>query len=251
MEDNSDKASVLLKLIASNIIYFRRERGLTQDELAYMAGIDRTYVGYIENAKHNLTIGKLVEIAQALGVSVDDLLKARLDNSKDQTDIERINALFPYIREYQNLASKHEINDVFQDNGGKLLQVLIITGLINIKDREGNDAKDAKGREYELKSVNASLTESFSTHHHLNPTILKKYKKVDWIFAVYEGIEIKEIYLMKPKDLKVYFDKWAEKWKEEKKDINNPKIPLKYVRTHGKLIFSISADKKLAKITLD
>ena len=102
-----------------------------------------------------------------------------------------------------------------------------------------------------MKSVNTSLTESFSTHHHLNPTILKKYKKVDWIFAVYEGIEIKEIYLMKPKGLKFYFDKWAKKWNEEKKDINNPKIPLKYVRKHGKLIFSITADKQLAKIILD
>lgn len=251
MEDTSDKANELLKLIASNIIYYRRKLKMTQDELAYKAGIDRTYVGYIENAKHNLTIGKLSEIADALGVSFEDLLKRKSEKPKEQTDIERINSLFPYIRQYQDLASKHEINDVFQDNGGKLLQVLIITGLINIKGREGNDAKDDKGSEYELKSVNASLTGSFSTHHHLNPTILKKYKKVDWIFAVYEGIEIKEIYLMKPKELKFYFDKWTKKWNEERKDINNPKIPLKYVRKHGKLIFSIAADKQLAKITLD
>ncbi len=43
-----------------------------------------------------------------------------------------LDKLFPYIREYQNLASKHGINDIFQDNGGKLLQVILITGLESV-----------------------------------------------------------------------------------------------------------------------
>ena len=38
------------------------------------------------------------------------------------------------------------INDVFQDNGGKLLQVLLITGLKDIPGREGNDAVDCDWR---------------------------------------------------------------------------------------------------------
>ena len=59
---------------------------------------------------------------------------------------------------------------------------------------ESNDAKDDKGKEYELKSVNVNLTKSFSTHHHLNPDIIEKYRKVGWIFAVYEGINLKKIY---------------------------------------------------------
>ena len=81
--------------------------------------------------------------------------------------------LFPAIRRYQELASKHGIGDIFQDNGGKLLQVLLITGLQVLGGREGNDAKDADGNEYELKSVNTLLTKSFSTHHHIN-TFAKK-----------------------------------------------------------------------------
>ena len=44
----------------------------------------------------------------------------------DRAILERI---FPSIREYQKLASKHGIGDVFQDNGGKLLQLVLITGL--------------------------------------------------------------------------------------------------------------------------
>ncbi len=145
--------------------------------------------------------------------------------------------LMPHVRRLQKLASKHGIRDIFQDNGGKLLQLALITGLKVNPSREGNDAKDAKGREYELKSVNASLTQSFSTHHHLNLVILKKYRKVDWIFAIYESIELKSIYHLKAKALEPYFRKWANKWRETKKDINNPKIPIKYVKQHGKQIF--------------
>lgn len=153
-------------------------------------------------------------------------------------DLVLLNRLLPHIREYQELASKHGINDIFQDNGGKLLQVLLVTGLQVIPSREGNDARDSEGREYELKSVNATLTKSFSTHHHINPRIIDKYRQVDWIFAVYEGIELQAIYKMTPTQLEPYFSKWEQKWHDEGgRDINNPKIPMSYVITQGELIF--------------
>ncbi len=156
----------------------------------------------------------------------------------DQKELER---LFPYIREYQALASKHGIGDIFQDNGGKLLQLLLIIGLKGVGSREGNDAQDAQGNEYELKSVNTLLTQSFSTHHHMNPIILAKYRKVDWVLAIYEGIELQAIYRMKPTALEPYFSKWESKWHESGgKDINNPKIPVKFVVEHGELIFQKS-----------
>ena len=147
----------------------------------------------------------------------------------------------PSIREYQQLAEKHGIHDIFQDNGGKLLQVLLHTSLRCLPGRLGNDAIDESGREFELKSVNTKLTQSFSTHHHLNPTILAKYRKVDWIFAVYQGIELQEIYQMSPKQLEPYLRKWEQKWHHEGgRDINNPKIPLKFVQQHGACLFSYS-----------
>lgn len=98
--------------------------------------------------------------------------------------------IFPSIRKYQELASKHGIGDIFQDNDGKLLQLVLITGLTVLPGREGNDARDARGKEYELKSVNVLLTKTFSTHHHMNPTIIRKYRQVRWCFAIYEGIEL-------------------------------------------------------------
>ena len=113
---------------------------------------------------------------------------------KKHADVKTFNELYPGVLKLQELAEKHGINDIFQDNGGKLLQVLLLTGLEVLPGREGNDAKDGDGNEYELKSVNTLLTKSFSTHHHMNPVIIRKYRKVDWIFAVYEGIKLISIH---------------------------------------------------------
>lgn len=157
---------------------------------------------------------------------------------KPHPDKEILDQIFPNVREYQALASKHGIGDIFQDNGGKLLQIAMVTGLKLLTSREGNDAIDETGREYELKSVNILLTKSFSTHHHMNPTIIAKYRLVDWVFAVYESIELKAIYLLKPADMEPYYQRWEAKWHADGgKDINNPKIPLTYVIQTGKRIY--------------
>jgi hypothetical protein len=146
--------------------------------------------------------------------------------------------LLAHVRTYQQLANKHGIADIFQDNGGKFLQVILLLGLKVLPGREGNDAVDENGKEYELKSVNTDLTKSFSTHHHINPTIIEKYRKVDWIFAVYCGIELQAIYCVAPKDLEFYYKKWETKWHESGgKDINNPKIPLAFVIERGELLY--------------
>lgn len=158
---------------------------------------------------------------------------------KPHPDAELLKELFPAVRKFQELALTHGIPDIFQDNGGKILQVCLILGLTALKSREGNDAVDAEGNEYELKTVNLLRTTQFTTHHHLNPVIIAKYRKVDWIFATYEGIELKEIYRLTPAAMAYWFDRWEKKWHDDGgKDINNPKVPLPYVRQHGELLHS-------------
>jgi len=129
---------------------------------------------------------------------------------KKHPDIDVFEKLYPSVLKLQELAEKHGIHDIFQDNGGKLLQVLLLTGLEVLPGREGNDAKDSNGNEYELKSVNTLLTKSFSTHHHMNPVIIGKYRQVDWIFAVYEGIKLISIHQLTPEDLEPYYTKWEK-----------------------------------------
>lgn len=162
-------------------------------------------------------------------------------------DAKKMEELFPAIRQYQELANKHGINDIFQDNGGKLLQVILTLGLTVIPGREGNDARDDENREYELKSVNTDLTKSFSTHHHINPTIINKYRKVDWIFAVYCGIELQAVYIVNSLKLEPFYQAWEKKWHESGKDINNPKIPLSYVVENGTLLYGEPPPKKVVE----
>ncbi|KAF1685987.1 restriction endonuclease [Pseudoxanthomonas broegbernensis] len=157
---------------------------------------------------------------------------------KPHADYGRLQTVWPSVEEYQRLATEHGIDDVFQDNGGKLLQVLLLLGLRIIPGREGNDAIDADGREYELKSVNIELTKGFSTHHHMNPAIIAKYRQVPWVFAIYRHIALQAVYLLESAALEFYFLKWEQKWHADGgKDINNPKIPVKYVMEHGRLIY--------------
>lgn len=152
-----------------------------------------------------------------------------------ETDLEKLNRLLPYIREYQELAYKYNINDIFQDNGGKYVQILMYLGLRTDGSREGNDAVDEYGNEYEIKTLNIDLQRSFSTHHHLNPIIINKYRQVDWFFVPFKGIEIQAIYRLKPHDMEFFYSKWESQWNTTGKDINNPKVPLAYVMEHGTL----------------
>lgn len=152
-------------------------------------------------------------------------------------DKERMDALMPAIREFQALAVDHGVGDIFQDNGGKLLQLVLTMDLTVLPGREGNDARDRLGREYEVKSVNIDLTASFSTNHHLNPAIIAKYTKVGWLFAIYRGIELTAIYSMEPYELAPLFEAWERSWHERGgRDLNNPKIPVKFVCEKGTLI---------------
>lgn len=235
MPENNPKSRIIF---AKNLRKFRLKRKLSQEDLADLAGIHRTYVGSVERAERNISIDNMERLANSLECSIAELLVEDAEELEEITDRKILESLFLYIRQYQQLANKHGIGDIFQDNGGKLLQVLLISGLKILPGREGNDAIDENGREYELKSVNINLTKGFSTHHHMNPTIIRKYRDVDWLFAIYEGIELVSIYLLTPQDLEIFFLRWEEKWHNSGgKDINNPKIPVRYIMEKGKIIY--------------
>jgi hypothetical protein len=58
----------------------------------------------------------------------------------------------------------------------------------------------------------------------MNPDIISKYRKVFWIFAVYRGIEILEIYKLSPMKLEPFFQKWEGKWhRDGRKGIKQPR----------------------------
>ena len=62
-------------VVGRNVYRFRKTAGLTQEQLAFEAKIDLTYVGGIERGRRNPSVQVLARIAIALNVEPADLLK--------------------------------------------------------------------------------------------------------------------------------------------------------------------------------
>lgn len=54
------------KLVGKNAARLRRERGLTQEQLAERSGLSQQYISGLESGKRNPTVRTLFELAQAL-----------------------------------------------------------------------------------------------------------------------------------------------------------------------------------------
>ncbi|MEZ0169511.1 helix-turn-helix domain-containing protein [Microvirga sp. TS319] len=61
-------------VLARNIRKYRKAAGLSQEELAHRAEIDRTYISSIERSVYGATIDVVDRLAKALGVEAADLL---------------------------------------------------------------------------------------------------------------------------------------------------------------------------------
>ena len=62
-----------LFLIGKQIRRLREEKGISQEEFAALAGLDRAYYGGIERGERNMAALNLIKIAVALDVEVGDL----------------------------------------------------------------------------------------------------------------------------------------------------------------------------------
>lgn len=63
------------KLVGRNAARLRREKGLTQEQLAEISGLSQQYISGLEQGRRNPTIVTIHELAVALGVSHLDLLR--------------------------------------------------------------------------------------------------------------------------------------------------------------------------------
>lgn len=65
----------LVQTVRENVRRLRHRRGMTQENLADVAGVSRTYIGYLESQGKNVSVEVLEKIAQALDVDPRELLK--------------------------------------------------------------------------------------------------------------------------------------------------------------------------------
>lgn len=65
----------MLKYFGSNVRAERERLGISQEELAHICGLHRTYIGSVERGERNIGLVNLVRIARALRVQPDHLLR--------------------------------------------------------------------------------------------------------------------------------------------------------------------------------
>jgi transcriptional regulator with XRE-family HTH domain len=68
---------MLRDVLAANLRYWRGRRKLSQEALADLAGIHRTFVGTVERSETNISIDNVEKLAKALGVEALELLRKR------------------------------------------------------------------------------------------------------------------------------------------------------------------------------
>ncbi len=68
------KVDILISF-GNKVRTFRKEKGISQEELAFRSDLHRTYIGMIERAEKNITLKNIEKIANGLEISILDLFK--------------------------------------------------------------------------------------------------------------------------------------------------------------------------------
>jgi len=69
------KQKNILELFGNKVREERLKQNLSQEKLAELANVHRTYIGMIERAEKNITLTNIAKIAKALKVSISELMK--------------------------------------------------------------------------------------------------------------------------------------------------------------------------------
>lgn len=62
-----------LKLFGERIKLYRKELGISQEKLAEITGLHRTYIGAIERGERNISLLNIYKITDGLGIDIKDL----------------------------------------------------------------------------------------------------------------------------------------------------------------------------------
>jgi transcriptional regulator with XRE-family HTH domain len=75
---NKKRLSIPLReVFAANLREARESRHISQEALAELAGLHRTYVGSVERGERNVSIDNIERLASAVGYAPEDLLRRK------------------------------------------------------------------------------------------------------------------------------------------------------------------------------
>jgi len=156
-----------------------------------------------------------------------------------------------YLDDIEHRANQRGIFNILDDGGLKTFFLLDLLDLQSIPGKGGNDAQDALGRRFEVKTINLKTmsgevkkgTPSITTGHSLSAANITRYQETDgWIIALYFGHHLREVWQIDTKLLEPFFQQWREKLpaptlSNPHPTINNPHIGFNYVVRHGQRVW--------------
>ncbi|WP_195985882.1 helix-turn-helix transcriptional regulator [Clostridium sp. D33t1_170424_F3] len=97
-------------IVGERLKNYREQAGLSQEELAELAGCHRTYIGQIENAKKNPSIENIGKIARALNISLETLFENIIEGDNEE---EIASACYKLIQS-QPLKEQEKLYDILK-----------------------------------------------------------------------------------------------------------------------------------------
>ena len=67
--------SMILKQFGNRIKELRKNKNISQEDLATLSGLHRTYIGMIERGEKNITLKNIEKIALAFNIEISELFK--------------------------------------------------------------------------------------------------------------------------------------------------------------------------------
>ena len=97
----------------TNLQYLRKDKHLTQNELANKIGVDQTTIGRWEDGNREPTIGNVVNIAEVFNISIPDLLGK--DLTKENNIFDETEVLFDKYKEFLSESDKNIIKAIIEE----------------------------------------------------------------------------------------------------------------------------------------
>lgn len=72
------------EVVGARVRELRKEKGMSQEELAHAANLHPTYIGKLERGERNMSVESLEKTTQALGITLEQLFKYIQPSNNDE-----------------------------------------------------------------------------------------------------------------------------------------------------------------------